>query len=63
MTLFNKNGKMYKELNLKDQINVLEEDKLIELLASNPMLLKRPILTNFKDKVLVGFKEKEYLSL
>lgn len=63
MTLFNKNGKVYKELNLKEQTNVLEEDELIELLVSNPMLLKRPILTNFKDKVLVGFKEKEYLSL
>ncbi|SET21367.1 ArsC family protein [Anaerobranca gottschalkii DSM 13577] len=61
--MFNKNGKLYKELNLQNVIDELDDEKLIELLVANPMLVKRPIVTNFKDLVLVGFKEQEYIEV
>jgi arsenate reductase len=61
--LFNKNGKLYKELNLKEVLPELDDEKLIELLVDNPMLVKRPIVTNFKELVLVGFKEQEYFEV
>ncbi len=57
--IFNTSGLKYKELNLKEKLpNMSEKDK-IELLASNGMLIKRPLLINDKV-VLVGFKEKEW---
>lgn len=56
---FNTSGLKYKELNLKEKLpNMSEKDK-IELLATNGMLIKRPLLINDKV-VLVGFKEKEW---
>lgn len=56
---FNTNGMKYKELNLKDKlINMSEEDK-IKLLASDGMLVKRPILVTEKD-ILIGFREAEW---
>ena len=56
---FNTSGLKYKELNLKEKLlNMSEEDK-IELLASNGMLIKRPLLIHDRG-VLVGFKEKEW---
>ena len=52
---FNTSGMKYKELNLKDKlINMSEEDK-IKLLASDGMLVKRPILVTEKD-ILIGFR-------
>ena len=46
-------------MQLKDRLLGMSEDEQIELLASDGMLVKRPILVN-GDQVLVGFKEKEW---
>lgn len=56
---FNTSGKIYKENNLKEKVASAEEDELLEILASNGMVVKRPILVG-KDFVLVGFKEEEW---
>lgn len=59
---FNTSGLKYKELNLKEKLNTMTDEEKIELLASNGMLIKRPILIS--DKVVfVGFKEEEWKSL
>lgn len=49
----------YRELNLKDRIPTMSEDELFELLSSDGMIVKRPILVG-DDFVLVGFKENEW---
>ena len=56
---FNTSGLLYKEQNMKDKVKVLSEDELLDILASNGMMVKRPILLA-NDKVLVGFKEEEW---
>lgn len=56
---FNTNGRVYKELNLKDKINNITIDEALDLLSSNGMLVKRPILVT-KSTVLIGFKEDEW---
>lgn len=56
---FNTNGKLYKELNLKDKLPGMSEEEQYELLASDGMLVKRPIVVD-NDKILVGFKETEW---
>ena len=57
---FNTSGNVYKELNLKEKLKEMSEDEQFELLASNGMVLKRPLLVG-KDFVLVGFKEAEWV--
>ena len=59
---FNTSGLQYKALNLKDRLPSLSEDEQFSLLASDGMIVKRPILIT-DDKVLVGFKESEYADL
>lgn len=59
---FNTSGLKYKELNLKEKLNDMTDDEKIELLSQDGMLVKRPLLIN-KDKILVGFKEKEWQEL
>lgn len=59
---FNTSGLRYKALNMKDKVKVLPEAELIDLLASEGMLVKRPLLIT-DTRVLVGFKESEYDSL
>jgi len=59
---FNTSGLLYKEQNMKDKVKVLAENELIEILASNGLMVKRPILLA-NDKVLVGFKEEEWKQL
>ncbi|MBT2758312.1 arsenate reductase family protein [Mesobacillus foraminis] len=59
---FNTSGQKYRELGLKDKIKTAGEDELLELLASDGMLIKRPLLTD-GDKVTVGFKEEEYKNM
>ncbi len=56
---FNTSGLVYKELQLKDKLPTMTEDEQIELLASDGMLVKRPILEG-EDFVLVGFREQEW---
>ena len=56
---FNTSGLLYKEQNMKDKVKVLSEDELIEILASNGLMVKRPILL-IGETVLVGFKEEEW---
>ena len=56
---FNTSGQLYKALNLKDRLPAMSEDKQYELLSSDGMLVKRPILVG-DDFVLVGFKEDNW---
>ena len=56
---FNTSGLKYKELSLKDKLPMMGEDEQLALLASDGMLIKRPILVG-DDFVLVGFREKEW---
>ena len=56
---FNTSGNLYKEMKLKDRLPGMSEEEQIELLSTDGMLVKRPILVD-GDKVLVGFKEKEW---
>ena len=56
---FNTSGILYKEMNLKDKLPNMSEAEQYELLASNGMLVKRPLLID-NGKVLVGFKETEW---
>ena len=56
---FNTSGLKYKELNLKEKLEKLSDKEKIELLASDGMLIKRPLLIT-ENKIYVGFKEKEW---
>jgi arsenate reductase (glutaredoxin) len=56
---FNTSGMKYRELGMKDKVNTASEKELLDILASDGMLMKRPILTD-GEKVVVGFKEEEY---
>lgn len=56
---FNTSGLKYKELNLKEKLPNMSEDEKIELLASDGMLVKRPIVIS-DNSIFVGFKEKEW---
>lgn len=56
---FNTSGQIYRELGLSKKLPEMSEDEMFELLASDGMLVKRPILIT-DDKVLTGFKEDEW---
>ena len=56
---FNTSGQKYKELGLKDKLPGMDEAEQLALLASDGMLVKRPILVG-DDFVLVGFREAEW---
>ena len=56
---FNTSGQKYRELELKDKLPTMSEDEQFALLATDGMLVKRPMLVS-DDFVLVGFKEKEW---
>ena len=56
---FNTSGMKYRELKLKDKLPDMSEDEQLDLLATDGMLVKRPILVG-DDVVLVGFKVKEW---
>ena len=58
--LFNTSGLKYKELNLKEKLDKMSYEDKIELLSSDGMLIKRPLLVD-NDKILIGFKEKEWI--
>lgn len=56
---FNTSGLLYKSMALKDKLSAMSEEEQLKLLATDGMLVKRPLLIG-KDFVLVGFKEKEW---
>lgn len=56
---FNTSGLKYRELNLKEKLPTMSDEEKIELLTSDGMLIKRPILV-IDNKVLVGFKPDEW---
>lgn len=56
---FNTSGMLYKEMNLKERLLNMSEKEQLELLATNGMLVKRPLIVD-GDKVLTGFKEAEW---
>ena len=59
---FNTSGNVYKSLKLKDKLPDMSLEEKYEVLASDGMLVKRPIVEG-DDYVLVGFKENEYLNI
>ncbi len=56
---FNTSGMLYRSLGLKDKLDDMSEEDMLELLASDGMLVKRPILVT-QDKTLVGFRQSEW---
>ena len=56
---FNTSGLLYKEMNLKEKLPTMSEDEQLKLLATNGMLVKRPLLV-LENTVLVGFKEEQW---
>ena len=56
---FNTSGNKYKALHLKDRLPSMTEEEQLELLATDGMLVKRPVLVG-QDFVVTGFKEKEW---
>ena len=57
---FNTSGMLYKEMKLKDKLPNMTETEQYELLSSNGMLVKRPLIVA-DDYILVGFKEAEWM--
>ncbi|MDD2298891.1 MAG: arsenate reductase family protein [Fermentimonas sp.] len=57
---FNTSGMIYRENNLKEKVKTASRSELLDILASNGMVVKRPIVVG-DDFVLVGFNEKEWL--
>ena len=56
---FNTSGLLYKSLDLKNKLSVMSEDEMLKLLATDGMLVKRPLVIGEKF-VFVGFKENEW---
>ena len=56
---FNTSGLLYKDMGLKDKLPQMSEEEQLRLLATNGMLVKRPLVVG-EDCVLAGFKEKEW---
>ena len=59
---FNTSGLLYKSLDLKNKLPEMSEDEMLKLLATDGMLVKRPLLIG-DDFVLVGFKEAEWSNM
>ena len=56
---FNTSGQKYRDLNLKDRLDGMSDEEMLRLLASDGMLVKRPLLVG-EDFCLVGFKEDKW---
>ena len=56
---FNTSGMIYKEIKLKDKLPQMSEEEQLQLLATNGMLVKRPLVVG-EDYVLTGFKENKW---
>ncbi|MDO4862934.1 MAG: arsenate reductase family protein [Ruminococcus sp.] len=59
---FNTSGLLYKSLALKDKLPTMSDEEQLRLLATDGMLVKRPLLID-GDRVLVGFRESEWSGL
>ena len=57
---FNTSGMLYREMQLKDKLKDMSMDEKLDLLASNGMLVKRPLLITNDNSVLVGFKQEQW---
>ncbi|TDL98890.1 Spx/MgsR family RNA polymerase-binding regulatory protein [Macrococcus brunensis] len=57
--LFNRQGAKFRELELKEKLETLSLEEKLNLLASDGMLVKRPLATNGKQ-ITLGFKEEQY---
>ena len=58
-SFFNTSGQLYKSMELKKKLPGMDEEEQLQLLASDGMLVRRPIMVS-EDKVLVGFKETQW---
>lgn len=56
---FNTSGIKYREMNLKDVLKELSFEEKLDILSSDGMLVKRPLLIN-NNKILIGFKQKQW---
>lgn len=56
---FNTSGLLYKDMKLKDKLPAMSEEEQLKLLATDGMLVKRPLLVD-ESRILVGFKEAEW---
>lgn len=61
-SLFNTSGLLYKSMELKTKLPEMSEEEQLKLLATDGMLVKRPLLVG-DDFCLIGFKEKEWFSV
>ena len=59
---FNTSGLLYKSLNLKDKLPTMSEEEQLRLLATDGMLVKRPLIV-MEDVILTGFREAEWQKL
>lgn len=59
---FNTSGLKYKKLNLKEKLPTMSDNEKVELLASEGMLIKRPLLISDKG-IFIGFKEEQWKTL
>ena len=59
---FNTSGLLYKSMQLKDKLPEMSEEEQLKLLATNGMLVKRPLIVD-GDRVLTGFKMAEWEAL
>ena len=57
---FNTSGLVYRSLELKDKLPHMSETEQLQLLASDGMLVKRPLIITDEGKVLAGFREKDW---
>lgn len=57
---FNTSGLLYREMQLKEKLPDMSDEEKLKLLATNGMLVKRPLIIG-DDMVLIGFKEKEWM--
>ena len=56
---FNTSGMLYKEMKMKDKLSTMSEEEHLKLLATNGMLVKRPLIVT-ENVILTGFKEAEW---
>lgn len=57
---FNTSGMIYREMQLKDRLPTMTDEEMLRLLATDGMLVKRPLVV-YGDTVLTGFREKEWI--